>query len=73
LAQALLSCLPLTIFAISIQSSFINSLIMENLSAWITQAAAYPFVVKDGPKPQPAEGQVLIRNVAVAIVSLYLP
>ncbi|KAL2849287.1 chaperonin 10-like protein [Aspergillus pseudodeflectus] len=40
---------------------------MENLSAWITQAAAYPFVVKDGPKPQPAEGQVVIRNVAVAI------
>ncbi|KAL5001306.1 chaperonin 10-like protein [Aspergillus recurvatus] len=41
-----------------------------NQSAWITQAAAYPFVVKDGPKPQPAEGQVLIRNVAVAIISL---
>ncbi|RAK98076.1 zinc-binding alcohol dehydrogenase family protein [Aspergillus ibericus CBS 121593] len=36
-------------------------------SAWLTESKAYPFVLKAGPKPQPGEGEVLIRNAAVAI------
>ncbi|GFF57167.1 zinc-binding alcohol dehydrogenase domain-containing protein cipB [Aspergillus udagawae] len=38
-----------------------------NQSAWLTGPAAYPFVVENGPKPQPGEGQVLIRNEVVAV------
>ncbi|OQE37869.1 hypothetical protein PENCOP_c009G01289 [Penicillium coprophilum] len=38
-----------------------------NQAAWLTGAGAYPFVVKDGPKPTPGPGEIVIRNAAVAI------
>jgi NADPH:quinone reductase-like Zn-dependent oxidoreductase len=40
-----------------------------NQAAWITAPAAHPFVVKENAKPKPGPGEVVIKNMAVAIVS----
>lgn len=42
----------------------------ENEAAWITAPAAHPFTVESAPKPKPGAREVVIKNAAVAIVSL---
>ena len=42
---------------------------LENQAAWITAPAEYPFTVNSAPKAEPGPGEVVIKNVAVAIVS----
>ncbi|GKZ33166.1 hypothetical protein AbraIFM66950_002952 [Aspergillus brasiliensis] len=40
---------------------------VANEAAWITAPAEYPFKVEASAKPKPGPGQVVIKNVAVAI------
>ncbi|GLA32383.1 hypothetical protein AnigIFM63326_011527 [Aspergillus niger] len=39
----------------------------ENAAAWITAPAEYPFKIQNAAKPKPGPGEVVIKNVAVAI------
>ncbi|KAJ5880495.1 chaperonin 10-like protein [Penicillium subrubescens] len=39
----------------------------KNQAAWLTGAGAYPFAVKDGPRPTPGPSEIVIKNAAVAI------
>ncbi|PYH93853.1 zinc-binding oxidoreductase CipB [Aspergillus ellipticus CBS 707.79] len=38
-----------------------------NVAAWVTEAKAYPFKVEEAPLWQPEEGEILVKNHAVAI------
>ncbi|KAF2735973.1 GroES-like protein [Polyplosphaeria fusca] len=40
---------------------------MSNRAAWITEAKAHPFVVKEADMPKPGADEVVIKNHAVAI------
>jgi NADPH:quinone reductase-like Zn-dependent oxidoreductase len=40
---------------------------MSNKAAWITEAKARPFAVKEASMPQAGAGQVVIKNHAIAI------
>jgi NADPH:quinone reductase-like Zn-dependent oxidoreductase len=42
----------------------------ENEAVWITAPAAHPFTVESAPNPKPGAEEVVIRNAAVAIVSV---
>ncbi|PIG69558.1 hypothetical protein AARAC_002743 [Aspergillus arachidicola] len=39
----------------------------ENKSSWISNPGKYPVEVKSGPKPEPGQGQIVIKSAAVAI------
>jgi len=39
----------------------------SNSAAWITEAKAKPFVVKDAPYPEPNDDEIVVANKAIAI------
>jgi hypothetical protein len=42
----------------------------QNEAAWINSASAQ-FAVKEAPKPQVGPGELVVKNVVVAVVSLH--
>jgi Zn-dependent alcohol dehydrogenase len=45
----------------------------QNRAAWIVAARSKPFVIGNAPLYKPGQGEILIRNHAVAVVGSDIP